>query len=326
MKFKIKNIMLQKAVIIVISALFAPAFTATNTWTLVGSSTPYTNYPTGTNGTSTQERVGIGTTAAVSSQLYVLSQATNLIPFIVNTLNSPTVDIAEFQVNGSSKVVIQNSGNMGVGTTTPSYKLDVGGTFHVANGNQALFSNSGTAAAPSISFDNDQNTGLFNPGNADVIGFATQGAERMRIDQAGIVGIGTTNPASGYKLEVNGAVHITDGNQAVFSATNTANAPSISFSIDNNTGIFVLSEEILRFRPEARNVCELTRMGMVGIGITTRFRVICCVTSKRKKHKIYTIQFETWHYYYRLMGITAHLVFVFVWLLSWDRGIYTQVP
>lgn len=158
--------------------------------------------------------------------------------------------------------------NVGIGVTTPTYKLDVNGTFHIANGYQAVFSNSGTAALPSITFYNDANTGLFNPGNADVIGFATQGTERMRIDQAGVVGIGTTNPGSGYKLDVNGVLHVTTGNQALFSYTSTANMPAIAFDINNNTGVFSPTDDNLCLSTGGQERLRINPNGYVGIGTT----------------------------------------------------------
>jgi trimeric autotransporter adhesin len=51
----------------------------------------------------------------------------------------------------------------------------------------------GTAAAPSIAFTGDTNTGIFSPG-ADQVAVATNGSERLRITSAGLVGIGTTSP------------------------------------------------------------------------------------------------------------------------------------
>lgn len=51
----------------------------------------------------------------------------------------------------------------------------------------------GSASAPAITADGDTNTGIFFPA-ADTIGFSTAGSERARIDSAGDLGVGTTNP------------------------------------------------------------------------------------------------------------------------------------
>ena len=64
----------------------------------------------------------------------------------------------------------------------------------------------GTAAAPAISASADTNTGIFFPA-ADSIAFAEGGAEVMRIDASGNVGIGVTSPS--YKLDVTGDINVT---------------------------------------------------------------------------------------------------------------------
>ena len=60
----------------------------------------------------------------------------------------------------------------------------------------------GTAAAPAITTTGDTNTGIFFPA-ADTIAFTEGGAESMRIDSSGQVGIGTNAPA--VKLDIRSA-------------------------------------------------------------------------------------------------------------------------
>jgi hypothetical protein len=53
----------------------------------------------------------------------------------------------------------------------------------------------GTAAAPSIAFESDPNTGIYSPG-ADQVAISTNGTGRLFVDSSGNVGIGTTGPQS----------------------------------------------------------------------------------------------------------------------------------
>jgi hypothetical protein len=70
----------------------------------------------------------------------------------------------------------------------------------------------GAVGTPSITTTGDTNTGIFFPA-ADTIAFTEGGAEVMRIDSSGNVGIGTSSP--GYKLSITtttgGGINMTNG-------------------------------------------------------------------------------------------------------------------
>jgi hypothetical protein len=60
----------------------------------------------------------------------------------------------------------------------------------------------GTVSAPAITTTGDTNTGIFFPA-ADTIAFAEGGAESMRIDASGNVGIGTSSPTAPLTVKTN---------------------------------------------------------------------------------------------------------------------------
>ncbi len=88
----------------------------------------------------------------------------------------------------------------------------------------------GTAALPAISFSADSNSGIYRIG-ADILGFATNGTEKVRIDSSGNVGIGMT---AVEKLDVAG--NIKASGRMIAGVTTDADALSavtVDFSASN---------------------------------------------------------------------------------------------
>jgi hypothetical protein len=132
---------------------------------------------------------------------------------------------AQWVANGSN-ISNTNSGNVGIGTSTPGAKLDVSGTTTIQRitntdatgyGTLGFFEGStekahlgfiGSGATPSYYVGGPSAFQIWNFANAPIV-FGTNSAERVRIDGAGNLGIGTTGP--GAKLEVQIPNAVTDG-------------------------------------------------------------------------------------------------------------------
>ena len=126
----------------------------------------------------------------------------------------------------------------------------------------------GTAASPAIVPTGDTNTGIFFPA-ADTIAFSEGGAEAMRIDSSGNVGIGTTSPAA--RLSVDSS---TSGLYATFNSTST-NGGYLEFQSigtvqgDIGTAKQIVSGSTSDFAVNARGARNL----VLGTNNTERLRI-----------------------------------------------------
>ena len=134
----------------------------------------------------------------------------------------------------------------------------------------------GSAAAPTITATGDANTGIFFPA-ADTIAFAEGGAEAMRIDSSGNLGIGTSSPGAKFSLTSTGSttadgVRLTFGSEArahnIYSALSTGRdltiAPYRTLTINTGSGT---AEGVLGL-----NAYEYTTFG-TGSSYTERARI-----------------------------------------------------
>lgn len=101
-------------------------------------------------------------------------------------------DAMAIRVNGSERMRIDSSGNVGIGESNPDEKLEIAGDVKIQG------ADSGNAGVLHFGNDSDQvKIAGFDSGGSSVqnsLLFYTNTNERMRIDSSGDVGIGTTDP------------------------------------------------------------------------------------------------------------------------------------
>ena len=142
-----------------------------------------------------------------------------------------------FSTSGTERMRIDSSGNVGIGTTSPSAKLQVVGTTKIGEGVAANTSKlmvntvSGVAAGIQLFQDTVEAWIIQNPASSTALTFSNSGTERARIDGSGNVGIGTSSPAA--KLNVNGTILVgVDGTSSSGDQIIRANNTSAGYTND----------------------------------------------------------------------------------------------
>jgi hypothetical protein len=185
--------------------------------------------------------------------------------------------------------------NVGAGKT-----LAVAGTLTVTGSATVEFAD-GSAASPSITNDGDTNTGIFFPA-ADTIAFAEGGAEAMRLDSAGNMGLGVTPSAwSGYGVAVieapAGGTFVSAGNGNIigsnwyYTASNfiykTTNLASYYYQVNGQHRWYNAPSGTAGNAITFTQAMTLDASGRLGIGTTSPSTVLSLASSNQPNH-LYT--------------------------------------
>ena len=190
----------------------------------------------------------------------------------VTATNAPTsLQQGEVAINITDKKVW-----VGNAATTPVLLLGSGadGTFtNLTVSGVASFAD-GTVSLPSITNIGDTNTGIYFPA-ADTIAFTEGGAESMRIDASGNVGIGVTAPAVRLDLLASGSGDIVKFGVSASSRIINFYRDSANFAVTDASGIAgngmygITTTNNLAFLTNSGERMRITSTGNVGIGTSS---------------------------------------------------------
>jgi hypothetical protein len=158
------------------------------------------------------------------------------------SIRFPTTNTVTVETSSSERMRIDSTGNVGIGTSSPASKLDVNGDVTITD---------------KIIHSGDPNTAIRFP-SADNFTVETAGSERMRITEAGNVGIGTNSP--GAKLHVIGDIRST-----VSCIITGAGEMKTTLA---GGGLALNSSDKIAFETAASERMRIDSAGDVGIGTT----------------------------------------------------------
>ena len=180
----------------------------------IGTTSPLTNLVTvGTTMATSQAFVGSVSDTSYSGGIINLSNSSRSIGITADPTNAGASSLINFSVDGSEYMRIDSSGNVGIGTSSPSQKLEVSGTdariyltgantdIDMDNSASGQLSLDGNAYAFGIAL-NSSGANLYTNSVSRNLIFGVNETEVMRVTSDS-VGIGTASPVK--RLTISGA-------------------------------------------------------------------------------------------------------------------------
>lgn len=198
------------------------------------------------------------------------------------SIRFPAADTVTVETSGAERLRVDSSGNVGIGTSSPGFALDVQGTTDpsirvratgtgVSDDSLIRLQIAGTTANNFIQFGDsaDSDAGYISYDHAsDYLAVGVNASERMRITSAGNVGIGTVAPA--VPLEIGGAASVS---LRLLTTTNTVDCRLQAVGASSTAVLNVLSNHPLAFFTNNTERMRIDSSGNVGIGVTPGYKL-----------------------------------------------------